>query len=97
MKLPAVAIAAAFACGILLGQSHFVSRHATLPFLALAVPVVLLLLIAGLLLPELHAGDEISVLTEARLPLVYKDASAFDRRELLARQNIHVLATLRAA
>jgi competence protein ComEC len=47
-------------------------------------------------LPELHAGDEISVLTEARLPLIYRDAGAFDRREFLARQNIHVLATLRA-
>ena len=48
-------------------------------------------------LPELHAGDEIAVLTEAHLPLVYKDAGAFDRREFLARQNIHLLATLRAS
>ncbi|MGB7847274.1 MAG: ComEC/Rec2 family competence protein [Candidatus Acidiferrum sp.] len=48
-------------------------------------------------LPELHAGDEITVLVEARLPLVYKDAGAFDRREFLARQNIHVLATLRGS
>jgi competence protein ComEC len=47
-------------------------------------------------LPELHAGDEVSALTEARLPLVYRDPGAFDRREFLARQNIHVLATLRA-
>jgi hypothetical protein len=37
-------------------------------------------------LRELHAGDEVSVLTEARLPLVYRDAGAFDRREFLARQ-----------
>jgi competence protein ComEC len=48
-------------------------------------------------LPELHAGDEIAVLAEARLPLVYKDAGAFDRREFLARQNIHLQATLRAS
>ncbi len=47
-------------------------------------------------LPELHAGDEVAVLTVARLPLVYKDAGAFDRREFLAQQNIHVQATLRA-
>jgi competence protein ComEC len=47
--------------------------------------------------PELHAGDEVSALTEARLPLVYRDAGAFDRREFLARQDIHVLATLRAS
>jgi len=48
-------------------------------------------------LPELHAGDDVAVLTEARLPLVYKDAGAFDRREFLAQQNIHVQATLRAS
>jgi competence protein ComEC len=48
-------------------------------------------------LPEIHAGDEIAVLTAARLPLVYKDAGAFDRREFLAQQNIHVQATLRAS
>jgi competence protein ComEC len=48
-------------------------------------------------LPELHAGDDISILAEARLPLVFKDAGAFDRREFLARQGIHLLATLRAS
>jgi competence protein ComEC len=48
-------------------------------------------------LPELHAGDQVSALTEARLPLVYHDPGAFDRREFLARQNIHALATLRAS
>jgi competence protein ComEC len=48
-------------------------------------------------LPEIHAGDEIAVLTAARLPLVYKDAGAFDRREFLAQQNIHVQATLRTS
>jgi competence protein ComEC len=48
-------------------------------------------------LPELHAGDEVAVLTAARLPLVYRDAGAFDRRAFLAQQNIHVQATLRAS
>lgn len=48
-------------------------------------------------LPEFHAGDEITVFTEARLPLVYKDAGAFDRREFPARQDIHLLATLRTS
>ncbi|HTQ95897.1 MAG TPA: DUF4131 domain-containing protein, partial [Candidatus Acidoferrum sp.] len=48
-------------------------------------------------LPALHAGDTISILSEARLPLVYKDAGAFDRREFLARQNIHLLTTLRSS
>ncbi len=48
-------------------------------------------------LAELHAGDEIAVLAAARLPLVYKGAGAFDRREFLAQQNIHVQATLRAS
>lgn len=202
MKLPAVAIAATFAGGILLGYSHFVAQHAAAPlFLAFIAAMVCALLALGLLLawrnfpwiaaltslsawiglgilaaclaeqplprehiltrfsaqqipqrtplrwhgtlrseparlpwgyglemsltgvemaggylpvsggmrvgftprdddlrlPELHAGDEISLLAEARLPLAYKDAGAFDRREFLARQNIHVLATLRAS
>jgi competence protein ComEC len=48
-------------------------------------------------LPGIHAGDEVMVVTQARLPLVYRDAGAFDRREFLARQNIHLVATLRAS
>jgi beta-lactamase superfamily II metal-dependent hydrolase len=48
-------------------------------------------------LPEVHAGDEVSVMTQARRPLVFRDAGAFDRREYLAQQNIHLLATLRAS
>jgi competence protein ComEC len=51
----------------------------------------------GEALPEVHAGDEVSVMAQARLPLVFRDAGAFDRREYLARQNIHLLATLRAS
>jgi competence protein ComEC len=47
-------------------------------------------------LPEVHAGDEVSILAEGRLPMAYKDPGAFDRREFLARQGIHLEATLRA-
>jgi len=48
-------------------------------------------------LPQLHAGDEVSLFAEARQPLVYKDAGAFDRRDFLARQDIYLLATLRSS
>jgi len=48
-------------------------------------------------LPEVHAGDEVSVLALAKLPLVFRDTGAFDRREYLTQQNIHLLATLRAS
>jgi len=51
----------------------------------------------GEALPEVHAGDEVSVMAQARLPLVFRDAGAFDRRAYLAQQNIHLLATLRAS
>jgi competence protein ComEC len=47
-------------------------------------------------LPEIHAGDEVAVIAQARLPLIYRDVGAFNRREFLAQQNIDVLATLRA-
>ncbi len=47
-------------------------------------------------LPELHAGDEVSVLTEARLPQVFRDEGAFDRRAYLAQQDIDLVATLRS-
>jgi competence protein ComEC len=46
--------------------------------------------------PEVHAGDELSVLTQAKLPQVFKDDGAFDRREYLAQQGIDLVATLRA-
>lgn len=51
----------------------------------------------GEALPEVHAGDEVSVMAQARLPLVFRDVGAFDRRKYLAQQNIHLLATLRAS
>ena len=47
-------------------------------------------------LPELHAGDEVAVLTEARLPQVFRDEGAFDRRAYLAQQGIDLVATLRS-
>jgi competence protein ComEC len=50
----------------------------------------------GALLPDLHAGDEVAVLTEAKRPQVFKDEGAFDRRAYLSQQNIDLVATLRA-
>lgn len=47
--------------------------------------------------PQLHAGDEIAVLAQARPPQIFRDRGAFDRREFLAQQNIDLLATLRTA
>src|SRR5271170_6127560 len=49
------------------------------------------------LLPDVHTGDQITALAQARLPQIYRDAGAFDRRAYLAEQNIHLQATLRAA
>src|SRR6266446_3379583 len=46
--------------------------------------------------PELHAGDEVAALTEAKRPQVFKDEGAFDRRAYLAQQKIDLVATLRA-
>jgi competence protein ComEC len=49
------------------------------------------------LLPiDLHAGDAVAVLAQAKLPQVFKDEGAFDRRAYLASQNIDIVATLRA-
>jgi competence protein ComEC len=47
--------------------------------------------------PDLRAGDEIAVLTQAKRPQVFRDDGAFDRRAYLASQNIDLVATLRAA
>lgn len=48
-------------------------------------------------LPDLHAGDEITAVTQARLPQVFRDEGAFDRRAYLRAQGIDLTATLRAA
>jgi len=45
--------------------------------------------------PDLHAGDEVAVLAQARRPQLFRDDGAFDRRAYLAQQNIDLLATLR--
>ena len=50
----------------------------------------------GAPLPDLHAGDEVAVLTEAKRPQVFNDEGAYDRRAYLAQQNIDLVATLRA-
>lgn len=47
-------------------------------------------------LPELHAGDEVTVLTQAKRPQVFRDEGAFDRRAYLAAQGIDLVATLRS-
>lgn len=44
----------------------------------------------------LHAGDGVSVLTQAKLPQMFRDEGAFDRRAYLAQQGIDLVATLRA-
>ena len=45
--------------------------------------------------PEVHAGDEVTVLTQAKRPQMYRDDGAFDRRAYLEQQNIDLVATLR--
>jgi competence protein ComEC len=47
-------------------------------------------------LPVLHAGDEVTVLTQAKQPQVFRDEGTFDRRAYLATQGIHLVATLRS-
>jgi hypothetical protein len=42
-----------------------------------------------------HAGDSIAVLTRAKLPQVYRDEGAFDRRAYLLQQGIHLVGALR--
>jgi competence protein ComEC len=44
----------------------------------------------------LHAGDEVSFLTQAKRPQVFRDEGAFDRRAYLATQGIDLVATLRS-
>ena len=50
----------------------------------------------GKALPELHAGDEVEILAEAKRPQVFQNEGAFDRRAYLAQQNVDLVATLRA-
>jgi competence protein ComEC len=46
--------------------------------------------------PDVHAGDQIEVATQAKRPQVFRDDGAFDRRAYLAQQNVDLVATLRA-
>ena len=46
--------------------------------------------------PDVHAGDELVVATQAKRPQVFRDDGAFDRRAYLAEQNVDLVATLRA-
>ena len=48
-------------------------------------------------LPDVHAGDEVAVVTQARLPQLFRDEGAFDRREYLRSQGVDLTATLRSS
>ncbi|HXN50854.1 MAG TPA: DNA internalization-related competence protein ComEC/Rec2 [Candidatus Acidoferrum sp.] len=47
-------------------------------------------------LAALHAGDDVTVLAQARRPQVFRDEGVFDRRAYLATQGIDLVATLRS-
>jgi competence protein ComEC len=47
-------------------------------------------------LPALHAGDEVTVIAQAKQPQLFRDEGAFDRRSYLATQGIDLVATLRS-
>jgi competence protein ComEC len=47
-------------------------------------------------LPQLHAGDAVDVIAEAKRPPFFRDEGAFDRRAYLATQNIDLIASLRS-
>ena len=48
-------------------------------------------------LTALHVGDKITVVAQAKRPLLFRDEGAFDRRAYLATQGIDLVATLRWA
>jgi hypothetical protein len=45
-------------------------------------------------LPDVHAGDEIAIVTQARLPQLFRDEDAFDRRTYLRAQGVELTASL---
>ena len=47
-------------------------------------------------LAELHAGDGVTVVAQAKRPQVFRDEGAFDRRAYLATHGIDLVATLRS-
>jgi Domain of unknown function (DUF4131) len=48
-------------------------------------------------MPELHAGDGVAVITQARLPQLFRDEGAFDRRAYLRTQGVDLTASLRSS
>ena len=48
-------------------------------------------------LPDVHAGDGVVAVVEARRPQVFRDPGAFDRRAYLEQQDVHLVATLRGS
>ena len=50
-----------------------------------------------LVLPATHAGDEVAIVTQARLPQLFRDEGAFDRRVYLRAQGVDPTATLRSS
>lgn len=52
---------------------------------------------AGEVSPEVHAGDSVTIVAQAKLPPVFRDEGAFDRRAYLASQHVDMVATLRSA
>jgi competence protein ComEC len=47
--------------------------------------------------PDVHVGDRVAVVTQARLPQLFRDEGAFDRRAYLRAQGVDLTATLRSA
>jgi competence protein ComEC len=48
-------------------------------------------------LPGVQAGDQVTLVAQARLPQLFRDEGAFDRRAYLRSQGIDLTATLRSA
>jgi hypothetical protein len=44
---------------------------------------------------ELHSGDSIEVVTRAKLPQVFRDEGAFDRRAYLSQHSVDLVGALR--
>ena len=48
-------------------------------------------------MPEMHAGDRVAVVAQARLPQLFRDEGAFDRRAYLQTQGVDLTASLRSS
>jgi len=51
---------------------------------------------APISLPDVHAGDRVFVVVQAKQPPVFRDEGAFDRRAYLADHGVHLMGTLRS-